>query len=335
MSDEQDKDQGATRGTDRRTFLKRAGVAGLIGAGFGTGAALTYDAKYPIKKRVLKGKELPTYVVPVQPGTPRVVIARGASAVANVRAALQELGGIEQFIKRGDRVLLKPNMAFDRTPAQGANTSPELVGELVRLCRAAGAKEVIVAENTLFDPERCVQSSGIGEAVRRAGGRVILPKKDSEFTEAILDGMALDTWPVMKLLFQVNKVINLPTAKHHRLARVSLGMKNWMGVIGGQRRKWHQKLDLTVTDIAAVLAPTLSILDGSRVLMKHGPTGGSLSDVKRGDTIIAGWDQVAVDRQALPLLGADLTEVKHISTAARRGLGKLTLKGRELVEIKT
>jgi uncharacterized protein (DUF362 family) len=320
---------------DRRTFLKRAGLTALVGAGFGAGALLTYDPKNPIKPRTIKGKKLPVYQVPVVAGTPRVAIARGTDAKANLHAALKALGGLEQFIKRGDRVVLKPNAAFDRTPEQGANCSPEVVGEVTRLCFKAGARTVTMAENTLFDPERCLQSSGIGAAVRQAGGRIHLPKKDSQYAEALIDGMVLDTWPVMKIFWQADKVINLPTAKHHRLARVSLGLKNWMGAIGGQRRKWHQKLSLTLADMAAALQPTLTVLDASRVLMRHGPTGGQLSDVKRGDTLIVGWDQVAVDNLALPLLDAALTEVPHLSQAARRGVGKLRLDASELVELKT
>lgn len=320
---------------DRRSFIKRAGLTALVGAGFGAGALLTYDPKNPIKPRVLKGKKLPMYQVPVIQGTPRVAVVRGTDVLANLHAALKALGGLEQFIKRGDRVVLKPNAAFDRTPEQAANTSPEVVGEVTRLCFKAGARSVTMAENTLFDPGRCLQSSGIGEAVRKAGGKIHTPKKESEYTEALIDGMVLDTWPVMKLFWKADKVINLPTAKHHRLARVSLGMKNWMGAIGGQRRKWHQKLELTVTDMAAALQPTLTILDASRLLMRHGPTGGRLSDVKRGDAIIAGWDQVAVDSQALPLLDAVLTEARQIGQAARRGVGKIHLLDSEIVTLKT
>jgi len=333
--DGRDGDGGGGGGGDRRTFLKRAGMTALVGAGFGTGALLTYDAKNPVRPRVIKGKRLPMYQVVVAQGTPRVAVARGTDSLANLHGALKALGGIEQFIKRGDRVVVKPNAAFDRTPEQAANTSPEVVGEVIRLCLKAGARRVTMAENTLFDPGRCMQSSGIGAAVRKAGGKLHLPKKDGQFTEAIIDGMVLDTWPVMKILWEADKVINLPTAKHHRLARVSLGMKNWMGAIGGQRRKWHQKMELTVTDMAAVLQPTLTILDASRLLMRHGPTGGRLSDVKQGDTIIAGWDQVAVDSLALPLLGAALTEVRQIGQAARRGVGKIHLMDSELVELTT
>ncbi len=326
---------GGGGGGDRRTFLKRVGYTALVGAGFGAGALVTYDGTNPVKPHVIKGKRLPMYQVVVAQGTPRVAVSRGADTLANLHAALKAMGGIEQFIKRGDRVVLKPNAAFDRTPGQAANTSPEVVGEVTRLCLRAGAQRVTVAENTLFDPGRCMESSGIDAAVRKAGGKVHLPKKDNQYAEAIIDGLVLDTWPVMKIFWEADKVINLPTAKHHRLARVSLGMKNWMGAIGGQRRKWHQKLDLTVTDMAAVMQPTLTILDASRLLMRHGPTGGRLSDVKRGDTIIVGRDQVAVDSLALPLLGAALTEVRQIGQAARRGVGRIHLTDSELVELKT
>jgi uncharacterized protein (DUF362 family) len=270
----------------------------------------------------------------VAAGTPRVAVARGKDPARNVRAALRALGGIEQFVKRGDRVLLKPNAAFDRTPALAANTSPEVVGEVARLCAAAGAREVVVAEHTLYSAQRCFEHSGIQAAARKAGARM-LAADDDDFDEAIIDGQVLDTWPVMRKVWAVDKVINLPTAKHHRLARVSLGMKNWMGIIGGERHRWHQKLPRSLADMAQALRPTLVVLDASRLLMRHGPTGGRLSDVAPGNQVLAGWDQVAVDAQAVPLLGASLTEVHHVTAAARRGLGRLRLEGRELAVVNT
>jgi uncharacterized protein (DUF362 family) len=329
MSDEQ-----AGHDPARRQALWRLGKAALIGTGIGAGAALVYDRKNPIKKRVLKGRELRSFEVPVVRGTPRVVEVRGRDAVKNLHAALKALGGIEQFIRSGDRVLLKPNAAFDRTPELAANASPEVVGELTRLCLKAGAREVVVAENTLFDAERCFESSGIGAAVRRAGGKVHIPGK-KDYVEGRIDGLVLDTWPVLRKLFEVDKVINIPTAKHHRLARVSLGMKNWMGAVGGQRRRMHQKLPQAISDLAAFLRPTLVVLDASRLLMRHGPTGGSLSDVAPGNALIAGWDQVAVDARAVPLLGASLAEVLHITTAARRRVGRIHLEPGELATVNT
>jgi len=314
--------------------LWRLGQAALIGGAFGVGGAVLYDPKNPIRKKTLDGRALPSFQVPVAAGTPRVAVARGRDAKRNVRAALKALGGLEQFVKRGDRVLLKPNAAFDRTPELAANTSPEVVGEVARLCVAAGAKEVIVTDHTLYSAQRCFEHSGIRAATRRAGARMFTPG-DDDFEEAILDGQVLDTWPVLKTVWAVDKVINLPTAKHHRLARVSLGMKNWMGIIGGERRRWHQKLPQSLADMAQALRPTLVVLDASRLLMRHGPTGGRLSDVAPGRHVVAGWDQVAVDAQAVPLLGASLTEVHHVTAAARRGLGKLRLSGKELVVINT
>lgn len=318
----------------RRRALIRLGQALLIGGGFGAGAAFFYDPKNPIRKRVIGGKTLPSFEVPVAPGTPRVVEVRGADPVKNLHAALKALGGLEQFIRPGDRVLVKPNVAFDRTPELAANASPEVVGELCRLCKKVGAKEVVVAENTLFDADRCYESSGIGAAVKRAGGRIHFPGK-KDYVEARLDGQVLESWPVLRQLFEVDKVINIPTAKHHRASRVSLGMKNWMGAVGGERRRMHQKLSESIADLAKGIRPTLVVLDASRLLMRHGPTGGSLSDVAPGNALVAGWDQVAVDARALPLLGATLTEVLHITAAARIGVGKIHLEPDELVLVNT
>ena len=329
-----DNPRSGPPGVDRREALWRLGQAALVGGAFGTGAALFYDPKHPIRKRELKGRALKNYQVPVAAGTPRVALARGKNAVRNVQAALKALGGIEQFIQAGDRVLLKPNAAFDRTPALGANTSPEVVGEIARLCLAAGAREVVITDNTLYSAERCYESSGIGAAAKKAGAKIFIPG-DDDYTEAIIDGQVLDSWPVMKKAWEVDKIINLPTAKHHRLARVSLGMKNWMGLIGGKRRRWHQKLPDSLADMAQALRPTLVVLDASRLLMRHGPTGGRLSDVAPGNALIAGWDQVAVDALGAPLLGASLTEVHYITAAARRGIGHLRLSRSELATVNT
>ena len=319
---------------DRRTFFLRLTQTALVGAGFGAAAAFTFDARYPVRRRGTKGKALRRFTTPVAAGTPRAVVARGKDPVANVRAALDKLGGIRAFIQRGDRVLLKPNAAFDRTPELAANTSPEVVAEVIRQCRDAGAKEIVITDVTLFDAERCWESSGLGKVARSLGVRVLMPK-ERDFVETRIDGVIIETWPALKALFAVDKVINLPTVKHHRLARVTLGMKNWLGAIGGQRHRLHQKLDQSIVDFAKAIQPTLTILDGSRLLMDHGPTGGSLGDVKRGDTVIAGWDQVAVDRLALPLLGADVAEVPHLTAAARNGLGRIRLEPSEWAEIVT
>lgn len=334
VSDGAVADGAVSDGPSRREALARMGQAALLGGGFVAGGLLLYDPEHPVRSRGISGRPLPGYQVTVRVGTPRVAVARGTDAVANVRAALGALGGIGQFIRPGDRVLLKPNAAFDRTPALGANTSPEVVGEVARLCRAAGAREVIVAEHTLYTAERCFASSGIGAAARRAGARIHIPS-DSDFTEARIHGQVIDAWPVLKVLYRVDKVINLPTAKHHRLARASLGMKNWMGVLGGKRRRWHQKLAESVADLSRALRPTLVVLDASRLLLRHGPTGGRLSDVAPGHHIVAGWDQVAVDAQGAALLGAPVTEVGYITAAARLGLGRIHLSGPELAVIQT
>lgn len=298
------------------------------------GAAFFYDRRNPIKRRTQRGRDLRSFEVLVAPGTPRVVEARGRDPVKNLRAALKALGGIEQFIRPGDRVILKPNAAFDRTPELAANASPEVVGELTRLCRQAGARDVLVIENTLFDARRCYESSGIGAAVRSAGGRIHILGK-SDYVDARINGLVLDLWPVPKQLFEADKIINIPTAKHHRQSRVSLGMKNWMGAVGGQRRHMHQKLAESIADLAGFFRPTLVVLDASRLLMRNGPTGGSLSDVAPGNALIAGWDQVAVDAQAVPLLGATLAEVHHITHAARLRVGKIHLEASELAVVNT
>jgi uncharacterized protein (DUF362 family) len=223
-------------------------------------------------------------------------------------------------------------MAWDRTPEQGANTHPEVVAEVVRLCRAAGARRVIVAENPIHDGERVAQRSGIGTAAAAAGAELVLPGS-SGFEWTALGGSVLASWDVLSVLFEADRLVNLPVVKHHSLCRLTCGLKNHMGLIGGSRGRLHQEIHPALVDLAAAFRPTLTVVDATRVMMSNGPSGGRLEDVATVNAVAAGVDPVACDAWAARQLGLDPRDVGHVVQADGRGLGSLAAGAGPVAEV--
>ncbi len=255
---------------------------------------------------------------------PDIVVAKGSSASKITKAAIDAFGGMHKFISKGDVVVIKPNMAWDRLPGQAANTNPDVVGEVVRLCIEAGAKEVKVFDRTVNDPRRCYVQSGIRSAVEKAGGKTKYID-ERRFRTVNLNGKALKKWPLYSEVLDADKVINIPVLKHHGLAKVTMSMKNWMGVMGGDRSRIHQKLGQSIVDVSSVLKPSLTILDAVRILTANGPQGGSLSDVTTMNTVVAGIDQVAVDSYGATLFGMKGSDIDYVRLAAEQGHGEMDL----------
>ena len=267
-----------------------------------------------------------------EPGRPPLAVARGSGPAVLVRAAVAAIGGMDRFVKPGETILVKPNMAWDRTPEQGANTNPEVVAEVVRLCRAAGARRVIVAENPVHDAERVAARSGIGAAVAAAGGELVLPGA-SGFESMTLGGSVLATWDVLSVVFQADRLVNVPVVKHHSLSRLTCGLKNHMGLIGGTRGRLHQEIHPALVDLAAAFRPTLTVVDATRVMMRNGPTGGRLEDLAAVDAVAAGTDAVACDAWAARQLGLDPRDVGHVVLAEGRGLGSVAAGAGAVAEV--
>jgi len=240
--------------------------------------------------------------------------------VENLRRGLAALGGIERFVGAGHRVAIKPNCAWDRRPDQAANTDPELVGELVRLCLAAGAASVLVLDSTCHDAERAFERSGIGPAARSAGAR-IAHQKTGGTVSLDLGGTQLGTWDVLRGLAEADRVINVPVVKHHSLSRATLGMKNWFGALVGNRSRLHQRIEQVVAELGSALNPTLTVVDATRILVGGGPTGGSLSLVRSPDRLAVATDPVAADAWGGSLLELGRRELPHLDIAARLGVG--------------
>jgi len=249
--------------------------------------------------------------------------AKPGEPSALAQKVLEDLGGIGRFVRARDTVVIKPNIAWDRTPEQAANTNPELVGEVVRQCRDAGAKRVIVTDVSCNEARRCFHRSGIEAAARSAGAEVILPDPDM-FREVELGGVMLKNWPVFTPFLEADKILNLPIAKHHGLCGVTLGMKNWYGILGGQRSRLHQQIHQSLVDLASFMLPTLTIMDCYRILLRNGPTGGNLEDVAVKKTVLASTDPVALDAYvAKAYWNRDPEHLPYLQLAANRGLGFL------------
>ena len=223
-------------------------------------------------------------------------VARGSNIRAMVRSAIDAIGGIGKFIRSGDVVVIKPNVAFERAAPLGATSNPEVVAELIYLVREAGASEVRVADNPIESPESCFVRSGVRRAALEAGARVILPAPGDFETLNVKGAKWIERWPFFWRPFAgADKVIGVAPVKDHNLCRASMTTKNWYGLLGGRRNQFHQDIHGIITDLALMMRPTFVVLDGTRVLFRSGPTGGSLSDVRPGQTIAAATDSIALD----------------------------------------
>ncbi|MCX8159550.1 MAG: DUF362 domain-containing protein [Candidatus Saccharicenans sp.] len=259
------------------------------------------------------------------PAGPDLAVVEGESPAAITREAIKVLGGMSRFISRGDKVLIKPNIGWDRTPEMAACTNPEVVAALVAMSLEAGAREVIVMDHTINQPKRCYARSGIQEAARAAGARVLFTD-EQRLKKMSLKGEWLKEWEVFQDFVEADKLINVPIAKVHSLSRVTLGLKNWLGAVGGNRNQLHQKIDQAVVDLGAFFKPTLTVLDAYRVLFRNGPQGGRVSDTRLQKTVVAGLDPVAVDAYGATFFEIKPQELPFLKLAQGRGLGKLELE---------
>lgn len=303
----------------RDALIKLLRVAGAGAGAAGLGLWLSKHSWRPEPTLALAAKH--GHTIAADPQLPEMAVITGDDPAQLARQAVEELGGIRRFIARGDVVLVKPNIGWDRTPEQAANTNPDVVAEIIRQCSDAGAKRVIVTDVSCNDPRRCFQRSGIAEAAQRVGAEVVLPDP-ARFKEVDLQGEILRAWPVLDLFLNADKIINIPIAKHHSLTGATLGMKNWYGMLGGPRHQLHQKIHESLVDLADFVRPTLTLIDCYRILVRNGPTGGSLQDVLLKKTLVAGTDPVALDAYvAKAYWNLEVSSLPYLKMAANRGLG--------------
>ena len=297
---------------NRRGFLKTAVI---------TGAALTVPLGLdPILAALVAAEKTD------------LAVARGTPPAKITRAAIDALGGMKRFVSRGDVVVVKPNIGWDRTPEYAATTNPEVVAAVVLLCLEAGAKTVKVFDHPVSDPRRTYKQSGISDAASAAGA-VVAFMDDRKFKDMRINGHSLKSWPLYTEVFEADKVINIPIAKTHGLSKLTLGMKNWMGVMGGSRGRIHQRVDESIVDLAMFIKPALTILDAVRILTANGPQGGSLADVKQLNMVIAGTDAVAVDAFGATLFGMKPAELGCVRIGHQLRLGSMDLEKMKIKRI--
>lgn len=262
--------------------------------------------------------------------TPAAVsIAKGTDWTKLVEKVLAPLGGMSAFVKSGAKVAIKPNISFDRTPEQASNTHPAIVKAVVEQCLKAGASKVTVFDNTLNEKRRCYQNSGIEPAMKTISDKRLnlLYLEDTDYKPMKINtGLIFKEWLFNRHVLEADVYINLPVAKHHGSAVLSLGLKNVLGIIGGNRGKIHQNLAQGIADLNTVVRPALTIIDGTRILLRHGPSGGDLADVAVKNTVIASTDTVAADSIGVQtLFNMKPSDIPHIAAASKLRLGEMDL----------
>jgi uncharacterized protein (DUF362 family) len=251
--------------------------------------------------------------------------SNGYSVKALTRKVFEAAGGIQRFVSKQDVVVIKPNISWARAPQLAATTNPEVLEAVIELCQEAGAKKVRIADHTIHDARRCFAITGAGMVAKKTGAELVFPRS-SLMRDMKLQGHRLDVWPVFVPLVEADKIINLPVAKVHVLSGLTLGMKNWIGAVGGRRSALHQDIHLTIVDLAQFFNPTITLIDATRVMISNGPSGGRISDVEVKNRLILSDDPVAADAKAADLFNYRPEEIGFIRLGNKWGLGSYELQ---------
>jgi len=296
---------------DRRDFIKKSIQAGIIlGSASSVGRHLNLFASQT---------SLPSNnfdLVAIKGGEPDVMFDK----------AIESLGGIKSFVKKGQKVVVKPNIGWDVTPERAGNTNPVLVKRIVQQCFDAGAKEVYVFDNTCDDWKRCYSNSGIERAVKDAGGKVVSGDSERYYQDVdVKKGKILKDAKVHELILDSDVFINVPILKHHSSAELTISMKNLMGNVW-DRGYWHRNnLHQCIADFTSFRKPDLNIVDAYYVMKKNGPRGVSKGDVVLMKSQIISTDIVAADAAAAKLFGIEPENISYIKLAAEMKLGQMDL----------
>lgn len=287
---------------DRREFLKKSFLAV---AGIGLARYLRFEKR---AEGGIKSSE--------------IFAAKGGNPENNTYRAVKAAGGIEQFVKRGSKVVIKPNIAWNRTPEQAANTNPFVVGALVKLCKKAGASEVIVIDHTCNPWKMTYKVSGISDAVEKAGG---IMKPPTRYRKVSISGTTvLKQADILEEILDADLVINVPVVKvHGSRARITISMKNLMGVVRDRGYFHRTDLNRCIAEISYFIKPALTVIDATRILLTRGPQGPG--KVKEEGIVAAGTDMVALDAFGAKLLGENPDNIPHLKIASQLGLGTYDL----------
>ncbi len=284
---------------NRRDFLKLSGL---------------FISLHSLLLKSLWAKEMPV-----------VAVAEGQDYGAITRKAINALGGMGRFVKVGDTVAVKPNIGWDRKPEQAATTHPSVVRAIAEECLKAGVKRVKVFDNPCNDMRRSYENSGIPAALKDLKNVDVRYVEEERYKKVNLKGTFLKEWELYSDALTADVFINVPIAKHHSLTSLTLGLKNMMGIMGGDRGFIHRQIEDALADVNSAVKSHLVVIDATRILTAHGPTGGSLRDVKIVNKVIASTDIVAADAYATGLFGLKPQDVPITVTAYKRGLGEMNL----------
>jgi uncharacterized protein (DUF362 family) len=264
-----------------------------------------------------------------------LVAVRNGEPEAMFDKAIESLGGMGTFVKKDQKVVVKPNIGWDVSPERAGNTNPALIKRIIEHCFGAGAKEVYVFDNTCDAWNKCYKTSGIEEAAKAAGAKVVPGNSESYYQEVTISkGIKLKKAKVHELILQSDVFINVPVLKHHSSADLSIAMKNLMGVVW-DRMFWHRNdLHQCIADYTTHRKPDLNVIDGYRVMMKNGPRGVSVNDAVEYKTLILSNDIVAADAAATKVFGSEPEDIGYIVKAAELGVGTYNLDNLNINRIK-
>jgi uncharacterized protein (DUF362 family) len=304
---------------NRRSFLRNSLAVPAL-----AGAVPEWLGAMQASSQPLAPGSVPFDLVAVKGGEPDVMFTKGIEA----------LGGMPAFVKKGQKVVVKPNIGWDVAPERAGNTNPKLIEEIVKHCYQAGAKEVTVFDNTCDNWERCYRNSGIERAVKNANGKIAPGNSSGYYQEVkIPNGTSLKDAKVHELLLTADVVVNVPILKDHGGTRLTMSMKNLMGVVW-DRRYWHRNdLHQCIADFATYHKPTLNILDAYLVMKQNGPRGVSVDDVVQMKSLLISTDMVAIDAAGAKLLGFDPSDIRHIGLAEAAKVGRSDLSALNIKRI--
>lgn len=300
---------------DRRNFIKSSLGAGIALGSFSGAGSL----------QSLYAGEAPPHLVAVKGGEPAAMFDK----------AIEAAGGIKKFVKKNQKVVVKPNIGWDVSPERAGNTNPDLVRRIIEQCYWAGAKEVYVFDNPCDNMQKCYKNSGIERAVKDAGGKMVSGTSDSYYQDVTIKGMKkMKDAKVHELILESDVFINVPVLKHHSSAKVTIAMKNLMGIVS-DRRYWHRNdLHQCIAEFATWRKPTLNIVDAYRVMKKNGPRGVSKEDVVIMNSLLLSTDMVAIDAAATKLFGLEPDSIPYIKIASELGVGRKDLDKLNIKRIK-
>ncbi len=236
------------------------------------------------------------------------------------RKLFESAGGMSRFVSKGDVVVIKPNISWARAPQLAATTHPDVLETVIFLCQEAGAKKVRIADNTIHEARNCFAVTGADLVAKKTGADLVYPLSNL-MRDMNLQGHRLSVWPVFTPFKEADKIINLPVAKVHSLSGLTLGLKSWIGAVGGRRNALHQDIHQSIVDLAQYFRPTITLIDAIRIMTANGPSGGSASDVVVANRLILSDDPVAADAMACDLFHIQPSAIAHIQLAQKWGLG--------------